>query len=226
MVVIFILLLILYYIFKKKLSIENFSHALGRVTDEHYYPRLIYQFVKPEEINEIINLSNEVGFTNSAISGNKVDKNIRTSETCWINYKKYPTLTDLYDRVLKLYELKFDNDFEFEELQVAKYKAKGFYKPHFDQCYDDDHCYDDVKQQGSVRKWTIIIYLNDEYEGGETNFPILNISVKGKSGDILIFRSLTSDDDKVHPLSLHQGTDVKLGEKMIANIWVRKKIKK
>ena len=48
-----------------------------------------------------------------------------------------------------------------EDLQVLRYKPGGFYKPHQDTFSDDKN----------KRMYTFIIALNDEYEGGETEFP-------------------------------------------------------
>ena len=37
------------------------------------------------------------------------------------------------------------------------------------------------------RTWTTMIYLNDVEEGGETNFPKLDVAIKPKCGRILLF---------------------------------------
>ena len=37
---------------------------------------------------------------------------------------------------------------------------------------------------------TALAYLNDVEEGGETDFPEINVSVKPNKGDVVVFLSL------------------------------------
>lgn len=56
-------------------------------------------------------------------------------------------------------------------------KNTGYFKPHFDQ-----------NAGGTVKRiFAIIMYLNDVYEGGETEFPHYDIKVKPEKGKVLIF---------------------------------------
>ena len=60
-------------------------------------------------------------------------------------------------------------------LQVVHYKPGTFYKAHWDACdpKQDPRCVEDYKK-GGLRFATFIIYLNDDMEGGETEFPLMN----------------------------------------------------
>ena len=44
------------------------------------------------------------------------------------------------------------------------------------------------KAQSIPRLWTALIYLNEDYEGGETAFVRKGIEVRGQTGDVLVFR--------------------------------------
>ncbi|HCY56271.1 MAG TPA: peptidyl prolyl 4-hydroxylase subunit alpha, partial [Oceanicaulis sp.] len=55
---------------------------------------------------------------------------------------------------------------------------------------------------------------------GETKFPRLDISWRGKKGDVLSFENVTRDGSP-DPLSLHQGLPVTSGWKALASLWVR-----
>ena len=52
------------------------------------------------------------------------------------------------------------------------------------------------------RAATLLVYLNDDYEGGETDFPRINFRFKGGLGDALIFSNIdpagAPDYDTVH----------------------------
>jgi hypothetical protein len=75
--------------------------------------------------------------------------------------------------------------------QLLKYRGNEEYHPHTD-CHD----------HSNDRMGTILIYLNDVKEGGETVFPTLNISVTPKQGTAIIWRSLDADG-KCDKRSIH-----------------------
>jgi prolyl 4-hydroxylase len=98
-----------------------------------------------------------------------------------------------------------------EDLQVVHYETGGYYKDHFDT---------DFKSMDGQRIYTFIIALNDDYEGGETEFPILNKKFRLKTGDALFFQNL-NNNGSFTPKALHGGRPVKSGEKWICNLWIR-----
>jgi hypothetical protein len=69
---------------------------------------------------------------------------------------------------------------------------------------------------------TFLIYLNDDYEGGETEFPFLSWRFKGKTGDALVWWNLSAAGER-EPLSLHAGLPVTKGEKWLFSKWVRQR---
>jgi hypothetical protein len=97
-----------------------------------------------------------------------------------------------------------------ENLQVVRYTPGGFFKPHQDA--DIEH--------SNRRKHTFIFALNDEYEGGETYFPILDKTYRLRKGDVLSFDTLDSWG-RVPYKAMHGGAPVTRGEKWICNLWVR-----
>ena len=104
-----------------------------------------------------------------------------------------------------------DTDESIRKSETAWLKAGGFYKPHQD-CFKDDK---------NKRMYTFIIALNDEYEGGETEFPNINKKYRLEKGDVLFFNTL-NNYECVTKKALHGGTQVKSGEKWVCNLWVRK----
>lgn len=67
---------------------------------------------------------------------------------------------------------------------------------------------------------TFFLYLSDVEEGGETDFPILNISVKPKKGAAVLWPSVMLDDlTKQDPRTVHQAKPVIKGTKYAANSW-------
>ncbi|KAH7672178.1 Procollagen-proline dioxygenase protein [Dioscorea alata] len=60
-----------------------------------------------------------------------------------------------------------------ELIQVLRYEANQFYKPHHDYFYDTYNL-----KRGGQRVATMLMYLSDDVEGGETYFPLENSWLK------------------------------------------------
>lgn len=108
-----------------------------------------------------------------------------------------------------------------EFLALLRYRPGQEYYPHHDYLPEDAADYSKVKSCGQ-RCATVLTYLNDDYAGGKTNFPTLNINYKGGVGDSLYFTN-TDEDGEPIPASLHAGRAVISGEKWLATLWIREK---
>jgi prolyl 4-hydroxylase len=97
-----------------------------------------------------------------------------------------------------------------EPLQLLRYRPGGEYKPHMDA----------LPAEPNQRILTLLVYLSDDYEGGETRFPGTGLSFRGRTGDALLFRN-ASADGRPDPLSLHAGLPVTRGAKYLASRWIR-----
>ena len=108
----------------------------------------------------------------------------------------------------------------FETPQVMHYTVGQEFKLHHDYLDPElpGHAMD-MKQRGQ-RIATFLIYLNDGFEGGETEFPRADITVRGAAGDALFFANITRDG-KPDPLTTHAGRSPTSGEKWILSQWIR-----
>jgi prolyl 4-hydroxylase len=70
--------------------------------------------------------------------------------------------------------------------------------------------------------WTVIVYLNEGFDGGETDFPELGIRTLGGKGDALIFRN-ASPAGEADLRTRHAGLPVTQGVKWIASRWIRQR---
>jgi len=110
----------------------------------------------------------------------------------------------------------------FEPVQVLHYAPGEQFRPHHD-FFDPDlpgHA-EQIREHGQ-RIATFLVYLNDDYVGGETSFPHAEISYRGKAGDALFVANV---DRKGQPdqSTLHSGTPPSSGEKWILSQWIREK---
>lgn len=93
---------------------------------------------------------------------------------------------------------------QLETNEVLKYSAGSLCQLHIDEEPIRDH--DRLK----CLIISIIVYLNDDYDGGYLEFPFQNISVKPKAGRATIF--------PVGYTTPHQVTQVLNNERLILNI--------
>ena len=70
------------------------------------------------------------------------------------------------------------------------------------------------------RALTVLIYLNEDYEGGDTAFPALGRAFKGRKGDALVFWNLTPEGGPDWG-TRHIGTAPTRGEKWLFSQWIR-----
>lgn len=98
-----------------------------------------------------------------------------------------------------------------EPLNILKYAPGQQYKPHHDGTGSDNV---------SVRELTALIWLNDQFEGGATDFPKIKVTVRGGVGDMLVFRNVKANgqfDERM----IHAGLPVTEGVKWMASRWIR-----
>jgi predicted 2-oxoglutarate/Fe(II)-dependent dioxygenase YbiX len=170
-------------------------------------PRIFHNFLTPDERRHIMTEA-EKELEPSVVSDDRVlDETIRKSETAWLS-REDPVVDSVIRRCLKYIDRPIEN---CERLQILRYKPGGYYKPHQDIIDDGNN----------PRLYTFILALNDEYEGGETVFPVLDVEYKLKAGDALFFDTLDNYELETSK-ALHGGKPVKSGEKWICNLWVRK----
>jgi hypothetical protein len=107
-----------------------------------------------------------------------------------------------------------------ETPSILHYTPGQEFKPHFDFLEPATPGYAlDIKKSGQ-RAATFLIYLNDGYEGGETEFPKLNWRYKGRKGDALLFWNLTAAGEPDRD-TMHAGLPTTTGEKWVFSQWLR-----
>jgi prolyl 4-hydroxylase len=98
-----------------------------------------------------------------------------------------------------------------EPLNILKYKPGQQYKPHHDGTGADNV---------SVREQTALIWLNEQFEGGETDFPKIKLRVRAALGDMLVFRNVLANGQP-DPRMTHAGLPVTEGIKWMASRWIQ-----
>lgn len=108
----------------------------------------------------------------------------------------------------------------FEPAQIMHYRPGEEFRPHHD--YLDPGQAGDRAQIARLgqRIATFLLYLNDDYEGGETEFLKTGFRYRGRKGDALLFANVDSARAP-DPLTTHAGRPPTRGEKWILSQWIR-----
>ncbi|KDP42883.1 hypothetical protein JCGZ_23825 [Jatropha curcas] len=209
---------------------------LGYVKPEviSWSPRIIvlHNFLSTEECDYLRAIALPRLQTSTVVdakTGKGIKSNVRTSSGMFLSLeeRKYPMVQAIEKRISVYSQVPVENG---ELIQVLRYEKHQFYKPHHDYFSDAFNL-----KRGGQRVATILMYLSDDVEGGETYFPmagtgecscggkvVKGLSVKPIKGDAVLFWSMGLDGQS-DPNSLHGGCEVLAGEKWSATKWMRQR---
>ena len=105
-----------------------------------------------------------------------------------------------------------------EPPRIFHYALGQDIKAHFDRLSDGVSGYGDSQYRGD-RIVTFLLYLNDDYDGGELSFPRTGFQCKGAKGDGIYFAHIDGSG-KQEPMSLHAGLVITRGEKWVMSQWI------
>tara|TARA_R110000744_G_scaffold370096_1_gene480608 strand:+ start:91 stop:726 length:636 start_codon:yes stop_codon:yes gene_type:complete len=150
-----------------------------------------------------VNIKEDITEEEERITGIKqipgIDKNARISDVVWtddqwIRDAVWPWMEEANECAGWKYDIKFA-----EAIQITRYKKGGFFKFHIDGMGDHLSVYDMPDNEffhGHVRKLSMTVLLNDNYEGGEFQFTQYKnekceilIPELNKRGSIIVFPS-------------------------------------
>ena len=153
----------------------------------------IDNFFTPDECNELITLGEERGFGESLIrtkDGEVMDKSIRDNDRVVFDD---PELAQKLWEKIKEHAPDIDDWKPYglnERLRYYRYKDGQQFKPHLDGAFK--------RGEGDLSLVTMLMYLNEEFDGGETTFILDFTKIKPNTGMVLLF------DHKI----LHSGMPV------------------
>jgi prolyl 4-hydroxylase len=182
--------------------------------------REIDNFLTHDECDELIHHATQKGLVPSTVYSadtDNMDKNFRISDQTWLKISECDATRKLAHSVSSISGKPSEN---FEEFQVVKYGQGGFFTPHYDACDGDESFCKRMNGNSGQRYMTFLVYLNDDFKGGETVFPKLDGKIEPKKGKALVFFN-TDENGNLLRDSLHGGNPVDSGTKWICNVWVR-----
>ena len=172
---------------------------------------VIENLLSNEECDQLIERSEAIGFHEATVftgTTHRLIKGIRDNLRVIIDDDVLAE--SFWKRVSHFFDQPIDGFKAYglnERFRFYKYEVGQRFKRHKDGAF--------VRSLGDTSIYTFIIYLNDDFEGGTTDFE--NVSVQPKKGAALVF---------LHPI-LHSGEPVIKGNKYAirSDVMFKKEIK-
>lgn len=110
-----------------------------------------------------------------------------------------------------------------EATAILHYMPGQQFEPHHDYLDTSIPGYAKEVARGGQRVLTFLLCLNEDYDGGETEFPMIQKRYKGHTGNAVFFWNVEPDGtpDK---RTLHAGLPPTRGEKWLLSQWVRGRV--
>jgi hypothetical protein len=108
----------------------------------------------------------------------------------------------------------------FEPPNILHYDVGEQITAHYDFIDPALPAYEQLLREQGQRTITFLLYLNEDYEGGETTFPELGLIHKGTRGEGLYFIN-SHEDGRPDTSMVHTGSPPLAGEKWIVSQFIR-----
>lgn len=133
----------------------------------------------------------------------------------------YELESSLLKKVREIISIKTNTDINCQETPISfvKYEKGDEYKEHYDS-YGNLKDFPNIESGDRVK--TSILYLNDDYVGGETKFSFEGVEIKSSAGDLLVWDNLNKDGT-LNRRTLHSGLPIIEGTKYIIVVWIRER---
>ena len=179
---------------------------------------VVEELIEPSLCEHILQITEQFNLKKAAIELTKVDQQIRSNSSLLLDNKDsllqstndllLSKIAVIQKLLLQHYGIAFPHA---ETCSILRYESGEFYRRHVDNLLLPSR-FQEVTQGVPTRDVSIVGYLNEDCEGGETYFDRQDLKVKPKTGSVLIFPSFWT-----HP---HQSLPVIEGVKYSFVTWL------
>ena len=155
----------------------------------------------PQHIIETLIKNKSDDFSPALVGFDENQKVTDYRQTKWLNLPS-DIHQYLFDSIPLIHEkhlqpIYHSNIKNVESPQFLRYDIGDHYKAH-----NDSESYIKGKlKRASKRDISLLLYLNDDYEGGELEFTKLQLTIQPKKGMLIAFPSYEDFEHKVHPVT-------------------------
>lgn len=148
-----------------------------------------------------------------------INRNTRSSFTAMLSeVSQQPAVIEAIKLIDKAYGHPHLNS---NPLQFNRYREGEEFKAHYD--YHDPVLQAARIEREGQRTWTFLIYLNDDFEGGTTDFPEILYSIIPERGMLVAWNNLLADGTP-NEETLHASSPVLRGTKYMMTKWFKNKV--
>jgi predicted 2-oxoglutarate/Fe(II)-dependent dioxygenase YbiX len=200
---------------------RSFGDCCGSLREDREPPKgvtVVHQFLPLPECRRLVRFADKqkgrwlmINDAEQSTPEKMVEKRDPDRVTQAVDMAKHqPFINELFSRGLRRYATPEYGVLDwFETPYLLRYKVGGIYAAHSDAEQAEP-------QTGRIyraadRDVSALIYLNDDYQGGELRFTKLNYTLQPKAGDLVIFPS--------GMLFKHESRPVKVGRKYALVSW-------
>lgn len=172
-------------------------------------------FYSPEECARLMELIDRFAQPSRTYRG-EIDQHLRTS---------YSAVLDGHDPVVRKLQRRIDTLLGFDRLQGEMLQGQRYtqgqeFKPHTDWFPQLSPAWASERNNGGQRAITAMVFLNSVHDGGETDFPHLDLAIPPRQGVLLVWNN--ADREGVpNPFTMHAGNPLRSGTKYVVTRWYR-----
>lgn len=148
-----------------------------------------------------------------------VNRSVRSSSTAMLEEVSAALITQ--HALSRIYSAYGRTHLISNPLQMNRYEVGEEFIEHHDWHNPETNA-ERIQREGQ-RTWTFLMYLNEGFQGGETEFPELGISIKPERGMLVLWNNL-NEDGTVNHATLHKSNPVTLGSKFMMTKWFKNKV--
>jgi predicted 2-oxoglutarate/Fe(II)-dependent dioxygenase YbiX len=179
---------------------------------------LVRGLLEPALCQELIQLTQSIPLQAADILLETVDNQIRSNDLLRLgdatpmlavaNQQILNRLSVVKQMLVQVYGVKFPY---VEPCTILRYRAGQFYKRHVDNLLLSSR-FEELEQRLPTRDISVVGYLNQEFQGGETYFDRQEVTVTPEAGAVLVFPAYFT-----HP---HASLPIVEGEKYVFTSWL------
>lgn len=176
------------------------------------------RFMSDVECDETVALINR-HLRPSTLTIATADRSFRTSQTSDLSLLDDPLVRRLDQKIAATLGIRLPYS---EGMQAQRYDVGQQFKQHTDYFEPGTPEYAQHAGARGNRTWTFMVYLNAVAAGGSTRFYALDHAFEPVKGTAVVWNNLRADGT-VNPDTLHAGTPVEAGHKIIITKWFRER---
>ena len=107
-----------------------------------------------------------------------------------------------------------------EPFHVLNYTVGQSFTPHYDWLDPEKPGHQGDLEENGQRVATFLVYLNEDFEGGETEMEAIQLRHRGRKGDALLWANV-KPNGRIDLATRHAGLPPTAGEKWVYSQWLR-----